>query len=111
MAAAVVGGLVIARNWTAAAAPDDEDEPKETGGILDEVARILNEAAARQDQDSTAPLLRPPYAGGDVNGYERKQCLNPRGHATGDCTHEPRWVSGYTRRGSRYEEEGEGAEA
>jgi hypothetical protein len=107
VASAVVGGvIVIARARMAAAVADGEDEPKETGSILDEVARILNEAAAQQD-DSSSPPAQSPYTGGDVSGYERNQCLNPRGHATGDCTHERRRVANYSRGATKEEKEEE----
>ncbi|QFQ96984.1 hypothetical protein F9278_13040 [Streptomyces phaeolivaceus] len=77
MAAAVVGGVIaVAHTRTTAAATDDEGE--ESGGILAEVARILNVATADQDDRSSlsSPPSRPPYVGG-VSGYWRFQCLNP----------------------------------
>lgn len=109
--AAVVGGvIVVAHARATAAATDDEGEAEESGGILDDVARILNQAAAEQDDSSSLSNLppRPPYTG-DVSGHWRNQCLNPRGHATGNCRHELRWVNDYTK-GAAEEEEEEDAE-
>ncbi|MER6522834.1 MULTISPECIES: hypothetical protein [unclassified Streptomyces] len=106
MAVAVVGGVIAVTHTRATAAVTD-DEVEESGGILAEVARILNEAAAEQDDGSSlsSPPLRPPYTG-DVSGYWRNQCLNPRGHATGNCGHEWRWVDDYTK-GAAEEEDAE----
>ena len=109
LAAAVVGGAIaVAHSW--ATATDDEGEAKESGGILAEVARILDQAAAEQEDSSSlsTPPPRPPHTG-DVSGYWRFQCLNPRGHAIGNCRHERRWVDDYTK-GSAKEEEEEDAE-
>jgi hypothetical protein len=106
--AAVVGGVIaVAHGRATAAMTDDEGEAEESGGILAEVARILNQAAAEQDDDSSlsSPPPRPPYTG-DVSGYRRFQCLNPRGHATGNCRHEWRWVDDYTK-GAAEEEDAE----
>lgn len=103
VAAAVVGGAIaVAHSW--ATATDDEGE--EPGGVLAEVARILNRAAAEQDDSSSlnAPPPRPPHTG-DVSGYWRFQCLNPRGHALGNCRHEWRWVNDYTKGVAKEEEE------
>lgn len=84
--AAVVGGVIAVAHAraTVAATDDGEGEAEESGGILAEVARILNQAAAEQDDSSSlsSPPPRPPYTG-DVSGYWRFQCLNPRGHAAG----------------------------
>ncbi|MET8185551.1 MULTISPECIES: hypothetical protein [unclassified Streptomyces] len=105
VAAAVVGGAIaVAHVW--ATATDDEDEAEESGGILAEVARILDEAAAEQDDSSSLnnPPPRPSHTG-DVSGYWRSQCLNPRGHAIGNCRHEWRWVDGYTKGAAKEEEE------
>ncbi|MFD9536292.1 hypothetical protein [Streptomyces sp. NPDC060010] len=106
VAVAVVGGVIAVTHTRATAAVTD-DEVEESGGILAEVARILNEAAAEQDDGSSpsSPPLRPPYTG-DVRGYRRFQCLNPRGHAAGNCRHEWRWVDDYTK-GAAEEEDAE----
>ncbi|WP_033322336.1 hypothetical protein [Streptomyces yerevanensis] len=106
VAAAVIGGVIAVARATAAAT-DDEGEAEESGDILAEVARILNQAAAEQDDSSSlsSPPPRPPYTG-DVSGYWRSQCLNPRGHATGNCRHEQRWVDDYTK-GAAEEEDAE----
>ncbi|QCD55957.1 hypothetical protein CEB94_14565 [Streptomyces hawaiiensis] len=109
VAAAVVGGVIaVAHARATAAATDDEGEAEDPGGILAEVARILNQAAAEQDVSSSPPP-RPRYAG-DVSGYWRYQCLNPRGHAAGNCRHEWRWVNDYTK-GAAEQKEEEDAEA
>ncbi|MFE9629372.1 hypothetical protein [Streptomyces sp. NPDC006527] len=111
MAAAAVGGVIaVAHARATAASTDAEGEAEESGGILAEVARILNQAAAEQDDSSSvsSPPPRPPYAG-DVSGYWRFQCLNPRGHTTGNCRHERRRVDDYTK-GAAEEEEEEDAE-
>ncbi|MEU8435390.1 hypothetical protein AB0F18_21195 [Streptomyces sp. NPDC029216] len=115
MAAVVVGGVFAVAHARATAAANDDEveaevEAEESGGILAEVARILDQAAAEQDDSSSlsSPPSRPPRTG-DVSGYWRSQCLNPRGHATGNCTHEWRWVDDYTR-GAAEEEEEEDAE-
>jgi hypothetical protein len=106
VAVAVVGGVIAVAH---AAATDDEAEAEveESGGILAEVARILNQAAAEQNGSNSlsSPPPRPPYTG-DVSGYWRNQCLNPRGHATGNCSHEWRWVDKYTK-GAEEEEDAE----
>ncbi|MEU9314723.1 hypothetical protein [Streptomyces sp. NPDC048295] len=108
MAAAVVGGVIaLARTHATATAAEGELEPEPDvfGGVLAEVARILAEAAVEQDDSSRSSDAPPraPYAG-PVSGYWRDQCLNPRGHATGNCTHERRWVDEYTK-GAREEAE------
>ncbi|MFJ4704452.1 hypothetical protein ACIP6I_06270 [Streptomyces anulatus] len=105
VAIAVVGGAIaVAHSW--ATATDDEGEAKESGGILAEVARILDQAAVEQDGSSSlsTPPPRPPHTG-DVSGYWRFQCLNPRGHAIGNCRHEWRWVDDYIKGGAKEEEE------
>ncbi|MEU5451920.1 hypothetical protein [Streptomyces californicus] len=104
VAVAVVGGVIAVAH---AAAADVEVEVEESDGILAEVARILNQAAAEQNGSHSLPSLppRPPYTG-DVSGYWRNQCLNPRGHATGNCSHEWRWVDKYTK-GAEEEEDTE----
>ncbi|MFD5029382.1 hypothetical protein ACFWM0_02965 [Streptomyces sp. NPDC058405] len=104
VAAAVVGGVIaVAHARATAVAADDE----ESGGILAEVARILDQATAEQDDNPSlnSPPHRPPHIG-DVSGYRRFQCLNPRGHATGNCRHELRWVDAYTK-GAAEEEDAE----
>ncbi|MFB8352475.1 hypothetical protein [Streptomyces niveus] len=109
LAAAVVGGAIaVAHSW--ATATDDEGEAEVSGGVLAEVARILDKAAAEQDNSSSlnTPPPRPSHTG-DVSGYWRFQCLNPRGHAIGNCGHEWRWVDDYTK-GVAKEEEEEDAE-
>ncbi|MET9388219.1 hypothetical protein ABZY09_46450 [Streptomyces sp. NPDC002928] len=111
VAAAVVGGVIaVAHARATAAATDGEGEVEESGGILAEVARILNQAAAEQDDSSSlsSPPPRPPYTG-DLSGYRRFQCLNPRGHATGNCRHEWRWVDDYTKGAAQEEEDAEAA--
>jgi hypothetical protein len=109
VAAAVVGGVIaVAHARATAAATDDDGE--ESAGILAEVARVLNQAAAERDDSSSvsSPSLRPPYTG-DVSGYWRFQCLNPRGHATGNCRHEWRWVDDYTKGAAEEEQEEDAA--
>ncbi|WP_143681374.1 hypothetical protein [Streptomyces sp. 2R] len=106
VAAAVVGAVITVVHTRATTA---EDEPDDSAGVLAEVARILNQAATEQDESSiSGTSSRPPYSG-PVNGYWRDQCLNPRGHADGNCTHERRWVDDYTKglSGDDHDAEGE----
>lgn len=106
VAAAVVGGVIVFAHARATAAATD-DQAEDSGGILAEVARILDQAAAELDDSSSLSIPPPrlPYTG-DVSGYWRFQCLNPRGHAAGNCGHEWRWVEDYTK-GAAEEEEDE----
>ncbi|MFC8270814.1 hypothetical protein ACFUIZ_34635 [Streptomyces cinereoruber] len=105
VAVAVVGSVIgSAYGRRSAGAANDGDETTEAGGILGEVERILNEAAAEQDGASFSTSLPRQSSPGTVGGYWRDQCLNPRGHATGNCRHERRWVDDYTRGASEDED-------
>jgi len=108
VAAAVVGSVIaVVHPHATTAGTDGESEAEEPGDILlAAVARILNQAAAEQD-NSSSPSPWPPYTG-NVRGHWRNQCLNPRGHAAGNCRHERRWVDNYTK-GAAEESEEEGS--
>ncbi|MFC9705217.1 hypothetical protein ACFTWD_31500 [Streptomyces sp. NPDC056943] len=106
-AAAVAAAGVITAAWAhrAAGVTNDEDETGESGGIFAEVERILNEAAAEQSSSNLSTSPPRQASPGTVGGYWRDQCLNPRGHASGNCRHERRWVDDYARGASEDEEE------
>ncbi|MEZ7005645.1 hypothetical protein [Streptomyces sp. AD55] len=77
-AVAVVGGAIFGVRARAHAAATEEGEAEDPM-----VSRIFTDSPPRT-----------PYVG-KVNGYRRNQCLNPRGHAAGSCSHENRWVPDY----------------
>lgn len=86
-AAAVVGGFFALSNTRASATdpgPDSHDgttDPREV----------------RTDDHPGPAATGLALAAWLVDKYWRNTCLNPRGHATGDCTHELRPVSGHAK--------------
>ncbi|MFD5329309.1 hypothetical protein [Streptomyces sp. NPDC127092] len=124
-AAAAAGAVAYARR--ANAANDDgerqtgDETPKPTG-ILADVARILEEAAAaaRDEIEGTSGPLSTegeeepdgsdgasgparPRRGGPVGGHWRDHCRNSRRHASGGCTHETIWIDDYEKPGREEE--------
>ncbi|MFI8966936.1 hypothetical protein ACIGO8_33050 [Streptomyces sp. NPDC053493] len=120
VAAAAAGAVAYARRVNAA--NDDaeheterEDEPPKPTGILADVARILEEAAAaaldeldagQEEEPEAADGASGPYRprrGGPVSGHWRDHCLNPRGHASGNCTHKKIFIPDYVKGGKEEE--------
>ncbi|RPK23976.1 hypothetical protein EES37_37765 [Streptomyces sp. ADI91-18] len=126
MAAAATAGAVA---YARAKAADDDGEP----GILPKVVRILEEAAAAQqdtagtfspsdaspkpsstgeaseqpDGSDDASSPPQPRRGGPVSSHTRNQCYNPRGHATGNCTHKEVQITDHVRKGGKKEQDAE----
>ncbi|MFF2658569.1 hypothetical protein ACFVUH_14505 [Kitasatospora sp. NPDC058032] len=96
VAAAVVGG-VIAVAVARGTADDDSDDPDDLDSLdgLEYAYGIAEFTPDFDTADIDVPRW-PPYSG-PVSGYWRYQCLNPRGHAYGNCEHELRWVDDYTK--------------
>ncbi|MET9952409.1 hypothetical protein ABZ135_12790 [Streptomyces sp. NPDC006339] len=137
LAALAVTAAALAYARTKTADDTDERETAKPSGILDEVAQILEEAAAAALDEAAATSNRsdaspePPFTeeapeqpdgsdgagsppqprrGGPVSGHDRDQCCNSRGHATGNCTHKQVKIDDYVRRGRKEEKEEEDTE-
>ncbi|MCM2578713.1 hypothetical protein [Streptomyces meridianus] len=86
-AAVVVGGILALSNARASATrpgPDSCDDTTDPGEV-------------HADEQPSPAAIGLALVTSFVDEYLRNTCLNTRGHATGDCTHEVRPVASHTK--------------